>query len=68
MLEIGYKLESCVTYDEAVMLAFCEGDGWRLPTLSEWWHDSRLSGCWFTGRSTEYKTLSVILVRDLKDD
>lgn len=64
MLEIGPRLAVGITYDEAVMLAFCKGDGWRLPTYNEWFDDGMLSVCWYTDRSSKYLTLNVRLVRE----
>lgn len=64
MLEIGPRLAVGITYDEAVMLAFCKGDGWRLPTNKEWFDDSMLSDCWYADSSSEQLTLNVRLVRE----
>ena len=65
MLEIGPRLAVNITYEEAVMLAFCKGEGWRLPTWDEWLDDGMLENCWFVGRSNEYNNkLNVRLVRE----
>lgn len=64
MLEIGPRLAVGITYDEAVMLAFCKGEGWRLPTWNEWFDDDMLKHCWFVGGIDEYEKLNVRLVRE----
>lgn len=39
-IEIGQKTKIKMSYHEAVFYVFCLGDGWRLPTLAEYSHDS----------------------------
>ena len=39
-IEVGQKTERKMTYDDAVLYIFCLGDGWRLPTMSEYSHDN----------------------------
>ena len=63
MLEIGPRLAVNITYEEAVMLAFCKGEGWRLPTWNEWWDDDMLKLCWFVDRKDNDR-FNVRLVRE----
>lgn len=75
-IEFGPKLSGDATYDDALLLAFVAGDGWRLPTYDEWDVHEELSGYWFIDRPLYLKqanipwigTFNVRLVRDLKDD
>ena len=49
MIEIGKPSEFRMTYDEAVMYCFCLGEGWRLPTESEYWGRHAIYG-WYIDR------------------
>lgn len=74
-IEIGGVLAQLISYDDALILAFVAGDGWRLPTHDEWNDHDRLSGFWFKDRPLHHTSvkgwtgkLGLRLVRDLKDD
>jgi hypothetical protein len=72
MIEIGQKSEFELTYHDAVMYCFCLGEGWRLPTWSEYYNfdNPNLRGSWHLDDplNVEEETFTVTPVRDLKDD
>ena len=65
-LEMGRPLDSKVSYDDARLYIFTLGDGWRLPTHTEWILCSLFGEFWFVDRATNL-TWYVQPVREVKD-